>query len=75
MLAWSFSRYGEALPGLIEKRDSEMKINSVERRADRAKLRKLAKPQSGVDTLKDKFSGPTHDIPGVVDDNTQVNSQ
>ena len=67
MLGWSFSRAGEAIPGLLEKRDKKMKINSAEKRKQRADLRQLAKPQSGVDDLKDKFGRPTQEIPGVVD--------
>lgn len=67
MLAWSFNRDGEAVPGLVEKRDKNMKINSVEKRKQRADLKQLAKPQSGVDDLKGRFARPTQDIPGVVD--------
>jgi len=51
----------------VEKRDAEMKINSVEKRKQRMDLKQLAKPQSGVDDLKAKFGRPTTDIPGVVD--------
>ncbi len=67
MLAWSFNRDGEAMPGLVEKRDKKMDIDSMQTRTDRADLHKLAKPQSGVDSLKGKFGRPTSDIPGVVD--------
>lgn len=67
MLAWSFNRYGEAKPGLVEMRDQKMNINAVEERAERADLIQFAKPQSGVDDLKGKFKGPTQPIPGVVD--------
>jgi hypothetical protein len=69
MLGWSFNRDGEALPGLVERRDEQMKINSGEKRRQRADLRQLANPQSGVDDLKGKFGRPTQDIPGVVDQN------
>lgn len=67
MLAWSFNRDGEAMPALIEKRDKKMDINTAHKRGERADLLQLAKPQSGVDDLKGKFSRPTNDIPGVVD--------
>ena len=67
MLGWSFNRGGEAMPGLVEKRDKKMKINSAEKRKQRADLQQLAKPQSGVDDLKDKFGRPTQEIPGVTD--------
>jgi hypothetical protein len=65
MLAWSFNRDGEAAPGLVEERDRKMKIDSMKKRKDRAELAAGAKPQSGVDDLKGKFSRPTLDIPGV----------
>jgi len=67
MLGWSFNRDGEAVPGLVEKRDKKMKINTVEKRKQREDLKQLAKPQAGVDDLKDKFDRPTEAIPGVVD--------
>lgn len=67
MLAWSFNRDGEILPGLLEKRDREMGISTVEKRNERTDLQKLAHPQSGVDELKGKFGRPTRDIPGVID--------
>jgi hypothetical protein len=67
MLAWSFSRDGELLPQLQDARDTRTKINTDERRKNREDLRKLARPQSGVDDLKGKYGRPTTDIPGVVD--------
>lgn len=67
MLAWSFNRDGELLPGLLEKRDKAMDIDSADKRRQRADLQKLAKPQSGVDDLKGRFGRPTRDIPGVMD--------
>lgn len=67
MLAWSFSRDGEAMPGLVEKRDKTMGIDSAQIRKGRADLQQMATPQSGVDDLKGKFGRPTQDIPGVVD--------
>lgn|GEM_PF-202109 len=74
MLAWSFNRDGEILPSLLEKRDKAMKINSAEKRKDRAELRQFAHPQSGVDDLKGKFNRPTQDIPGVVDKKSKESS-
>jgi hypothetical protein len=38
MLAWSFNRDGEALPGMVEKRDKTMGIDSTQVRGDRADL-------------------------------------
>lgn len=64
-LAWSFNRYGEANPGLIEERDQRMGINTEERRRARQDLVPLAKPQMGVDALKGEFPGPTQPIPSV----------
>ncbi len=66
-LAWSFNRFGEAEPGLIESRDRRMDISTDERRRNREDLIPLARPQMGVDALKGKFPGPTQPIPGVVD--------
>jgi hypothetical protein len=67
MLAWSFNRDGEAKPGLVEARDKMMGIDTPAKRRERHDLVKLARPQSGVDDLKDKFGRPTQPIPGVVD--------
>jgi hypothetical protein len=67
MLAWSFNRDGEILPGMLEKRDKTMDVDTAQTRQDRAELRTLAKPQYGVDELKGKFGRSTEDIPGVVD--------
>ena len=66
-LAWSFNRFGEAAPGLVESRDQRMGIQSEERRRQRQDLIELANPQDGVDALKDAFERPTEPIPGVVD--------
>jgi hypothetical protein len=66
MLAWSFSRDGEAHPDMVAKRDRDMDQDTQEAREQRQELLKLAKPQRGVDALKDKFGRPTQDIPGVV---------
>jgi hypothetical protein len=67
MLAWSFNRDGEILPGMLEQRDKTMGIDTARTRRDRADLQPLAKPQSGVDDLKGKFGRPAKDIPGVAD--------
>jgi hypothetical protein len=67
MLGWSFNRDGEAIPGLVEKRDKKLKLNTTETRRQRKDLEQFAKPQSGVDDLKGKFDRPTKDIPGVMD--------
>lgn len=67
MLAWSFNRDGEARPSLIEQRDRVFDINTAEVRRSRSNLRRLAKPQEGVDALKDAFEELTRNIPGVID--------
>ncbi len=67
-LAWSFNRDGEILPNLQEERDTRLKLRTPEKRKERADLRALARPQSGVDDLKGRFQRPTQDIPGVADD-------
>lgn len=66
MLAWSFSRDGEALPELVQERDRRMDISTAERRADRADLVELARPQAGVDALRGHFPDAVP-IPGVTD--------
>ncbi len=67
MLAWSFNRDGEALPGMIAKRDRSFGVDTANIRRQRAELQELARPQQGVDDLKGKFARPTKDIPGVAD--------
>jgi hypothetical protein len=70
-LAWSFSRDGEIMPGMLEQRDERMGIDTAEKRKEREELRTLARPQSGVDALKGAFNRPVQDIPGVVDKSAQ----
>src|SRR5690606_41856015 len=67
MLAWSFNRDGEAAQEMIDERDRDMGVDTAETRRKREGLTKLAKPQTGVDALKGKFSRPTRDIPGVAE--------
>ena len=68
MLAWSFNRDGEALPGLVEQRDRRLGVDTAQKRRERAELEPMAKPQSGVDDLKGRFARQTRDIPGVTDE-------
>jgi len=75
MLAWSFNRDSEIMPGLGEARDKQLKVNTAKKREQRSDLRSLAKPQSGVDDLKGKFPRPTKDIPGVVDQKASGSKQ
>ena len=64
MLAWSFSRDGEVQPELVAERDRRMDISTAQRRADRADLVELARPQAGVDALRAHFPDAVP-IPGV----------
>ncbi|HEY0335241.1 MAG TPA: OBAP family protein [Stenotrophomonas sp.] len=66
MLAWSFNRDGEADPALVATRDRVMDISTPALRQDRQDLVALARPQEGVDALRDAFPHATP-IPGVVD--------
>jgi hypothetical protein len=66
-LAWSFNRFGEAAPGLVESRDERMGISTEDRRRHRQDLVDMAHPQEGVDALHGQFQRPTEPIPGVVD--------
>lgn len=65
-LMWSFNRDGECDEQLLRDRDEAMGIDTVARRADRQSFLDLAKPQYGVNAMKDDFPGATP-IPGVVD--------
>lgn len=73
-LEWSFNHDGEALPGLIEQRDRQLKIITSEQRHKRAELNALAKPQMGVDAIKGKFPWSTTPFPGVTDKNAEPKS-
>lgn len=73
MLAWSFSRDGEAKPELVSERDKKLNVNTEEIRKSREDLREIAKPQSGVDALNGQYKRPTQPIPGVTDSGTKPN--
>lgn len=66
-LAWSFNRFGEADPSLIEARDRALGVDTEERHRARQDLVPLAQPQVGVDALHGRFPGETRSIPGVVE--------
>ncbi|MFF8594278.1 OBAP family protein [Streptomyces sp. NPDC015220] len=65
-LMWSFNRDGECDESLIEDRDRAMDLDTAARRADRQSLVERARPQHGVDDMKDDFPGSTP-VPGVRD--------
>jgi hypothetical protein len=67
MLAWSFNRDGEILPGLEKKTEKTFDFNMKDKREDRKELIKEAKPQRGVDSLKAQFAGDLRPIDGVID--------
>ena len=54
LLAWSYNRDGEAPPALIQARDQRMKVDTAEKRKERADLAPKAKPQMGTTDLKPK---------------------
>lgn len=65
-LMWSFNREGECEQSLQRDRDQAMGIDVGAKREQRQEFVELARPQCGVDAMKDAFSG-TAPIPGVVD--------
>jgi hypothetical protein len=67
MLAWSFNKFGQANPGLVEEVHKNLGIDTEATRRNRQDLVPLAKPQEGVDALAGQFKGPTRPIPGVID--------
>ena len=65
-LAWSFNRDGEARPGLVARMEERVGVDTKETREARQELVPLAKPQQGVDAIRNKFGRETTPIPGVV---------
>jgi hypothetical protein len=65
-LMWSFNRDGECDEALRRNRDDAMRVDTEGKRADRQSLREHAKPQYGVDEMKDGFPNSLP-IPGVRD--------
>lgn len=55
MLAWSFNHDGEVEPGLVERRDKEMGIDSNALKSERKAFLPEARPQGGVDAIKSEF--------------------
>jgi Protein of unknown function (DUF1264) len=66
MLMWSFNREGECDEAITTDRNTTMGIDVEKKRAQRQDFLPLARPQEGVDLLKDAFPGSTA-VPGVVD--------
>jgi hypothetical protein len=65
-LMWSFNREGECREDLKRDRDEAMGIDPAAKRRERERLLPLARPQRGVDAMRDAFPGAVP-IPGVVD--------
>ncbi|XRQ05091.1 OBAP family protein [Actinomadura welshii] len=65
-LMWSFNRDGECDEELARDRNEAMNVDTDAKRADRQSLLKLARPQWGVDDMKDDFPHAAP-VPGVVD--------
>jgi hypothetical protein len=66
-LAWSFNRDGEARRGLVEARDSRMKLDTGDERRGRAAWASLAGPQGGVNALAGHFPSAGAAPAGVTD--------
>lgn len=66
MPAWSFDRHGEDRPDLVESRDAHMRLDTLTHRKAGQNLVALARPQLGVDLLREHFPMATP-IPGVVE--------
>jgi hypothetical protein len=56
-LAWSYNRDGEMPQSLATERDERMKVDTAEKKQERAELSSLAKPQQGVDAMKNELGG------------------
>jgi hypothetical protein len=66
MLAWSFNHDGEVEPGLVERRDKDMGIDTNMLIRERKDLLARAHPQGGVDAIESKFPN-ARAVPGVKD--------
>jgi len=65
-LGWSINADGELPQGLLDARDSHLRISTKERRDARADMIFTAHPQEGVDALAKSFPG-RRPVPGVAD--------
>ena len=65
-LMWSFNRDGESDEAMKQDRDTQMHLDTDGKRRDRQSFVDEARPQWGVDTMRNDFVGTTP-IPGVVD--------
>lgn len=67
MLMWSFNRDGEADPELLRSQEERMGFDVEAKREYRRDLAELAKPQYGVDALRDAFPNAGEPPEGVRD--------
>ncbi|WP_199434898.1 OBAP family protein [Qaidamihabitans albus] len=65
-LMWSFNRDGECAESLRRDRDEAMELDTAAKREQRREFARLARPQHGVDAMRDQFTGTTS-VAGVVD--------
>jgi hypothetical protein len=65
-LMWSFNRDGESDEAMKQDRDTRMHLDTDAKRRDRQSFVDEARPQHGVDTMRDDFVGTTP-VHGVVD--------
>ncbi|MBA8824808.1 hypothetical protein FHX42_002155 [Saccharopolyspora lacisalsi] len=63
---WSFNREGECDESLKRSRDEATDIGVERAHEQRRSLTDLARPQCGVDAMRDRFTGTTP-VPGVTD--------
>jgi Protein of unknown function (DUF1264) len=66
-LQWSLNYDGEEMPGMVKARDKRMDFNTADERADRADLVSLARPQGGVDAMRDMFPAAKGTVNGIKD--------
>lgn len=75
VLEWSFNRDGEDIEGLVKQRDQRLSVNTADKRQTRSDLTSMAKPQNGVDALKDRFKNPTIPLAGITEKKTRPQSE
>jgi Protein of unknown function (DUF1264) len=73
-LQWSLNRDGEAVPGMVEARDTRMGLDSATAREDRQDLVALAKPQGGVDAMDGMFAAAKPLMSGISDNGDAATS-
>ena len=67
LLAWSFNRDGELRDCILRRMESDLKIDTAEKRHQRSDLAQHAHPQNGVNVLRGAFPNATNTPAGVID--------